>query len=142
MTAAAVRVRGPWLVCGWCVVAVLVELGLYASYRGHDARFHWFTHAFVGAAAALAVMTVVVLVRRRPVARPLLWPMIAHVFAMTPDLLFSGGYVHRWWMNLFLGHIRVHFVPGRNWTWLVVFLACLAAYLVAVDRVRPAPSAA
>ncbi len=25
MTAAAVRVRGPWRVCGWCVLAVLVD---------------------------------------------------------------------------------------------------------------------
>jgi len=114
-----------------------VEVGLYASYRGHDARFHWFTHAFVGSAAALTVMTVVTLVRRRPVPRPLLWPMVTHVFAMIPDLVFSGGYAHRRWMDVFLGHISVHFVPGRNTTWLVVFLIALAFYLAAIDRVRP-----
>ena len=106
MTAGA-RVRGPWRLCGWCAFAIAVEVGLYASYRGHDARFHWFTHAFVGSAAALTVMTVVTLVRRRPVPRPLLWPMVTHVFAMIPDLVFSGGYAHRRWMDVFLGHIRI-----------------------------------
>ena len=139
MTAAtheAVAVRGRWRLCGWCAAAVLAEAGLYASYRGHDARFHWFTHFFVGAATALAAMTVVVVLRRRPVARPLVWPLAAHLFAMTPDLLFTAGYAHRRWMDLFLGHISVHFVPGRNWTWLAVFLTALAAYLTAVDRRR------
>ena len=108
MIPTALQVRGEWRLCGWCAVAVVVELGLYASYRGHDARFHWFTHAFVGGAAALAAMAAVTLVRHRPVARPLLWPMIAHVFAMTPDLLFTGGYAHWRWMDLFLGHVSAH----------------------------------
>ena len=139
MTApAALRARGRWRLCGWCTAAVVVELGLYASYRGHDARFHWFTHFFVGAATALGVMTVVVLRRRRPVARPLVWPVAAHLFAMAPDLLFTAGYAHQRWMDLFLGHITVHFVPGRNWTWLVVFLAALVAYLTTLDGMRPA----
>jgi len=132
----AVRVRGRWRLCGWCAAAVLVEVGLYASYRGHDARFHWFTHFFVGAATALAVMSVLAVLRRRPVARPLVWPLAAHLFAMTPDLAFTAGYAHHRWMDLFLGHITVHFVPGRNWTWLTVFLVALAAYLTAIDRTR------
>jgi len=132
----AVRVRGRWRLCGWCAAAVLVEVGLYASYRGHDARFHWFTHFFVGATAALGVMTAFVVVRRRPVARPLVWPLAAHVFAMAPDLAFTAGYAHRRWMDLFLGHVTVHFVPGRNWTWLAVFLTALAAYLTTIDRTR------
>ncbi len=63
--------------------------------------------------------------------------MLAHVFAMTPDLLFTGGYAHRRWMDLFLGHMSAHFVPRRNTTWLVVFLTVLAGYLTALDRVRP-----
>jgi len=136
VTAAVVQVRGRWRLCGWCAAAVAVEVGLYGSYRGHDARFHWFTHFFVGAATALAVMTMVVVRRRRPVARPLVWPLVGHVIAMAPDLLFTAGYAHQRWMNLFLGHIAVHFVPGRNWTWLAVFLTALAAYLTAVDRTR------
>jgi len=60
-----VRERRALRLCGWCVVAVAVEVALYLSYRGHDARFH---------------------------------------------------------------------VPGRNLTWYIVFLGCMAFYLAAVDR--------
>ena len=127
--------------CLWCAAAVVVDVGLYFSYRGHDARFHWFTHLFVGASVALVVMAAVAARRRRPVAYPLVWPLLAHVVAMTPDLLFTAGVAHRRWMDLFLGHISSHFVPGRNLTWYVVFLASLALYLVAVDRSRGASMA-
>lgn len=123
-------------VCGWCVMAVLVEVGLYVSYRGHDARFHWFTHFFVGASTALLVMAAVTVRTRRPVPRPLVWPLVAHVFAMTPDLLFAGGIVHARWMDVFLGHVSAHYMPGRNLSWYAVFVAALAGYLVVVDRTR------
>ena len=36
-------------------------------------------------------------------------------------------------MNLFLGHIA-HIVPGRNWTWLAVFVTALTGYLVTLER--------
>jgi len=39
-------------------------------------------------------------------------------------------------MEVFLGHLASHFVPGRNLTWYVVFLASLAAYLAVLDRLR------
>lgn len=123
-------------VCGWCVMAVLVEIGLYLSYRGHDARFHWFTHFFVGASTALLVMVAMTFRTRRPVPFPLVWPLIAHVFAMIPDLLFAGGIVHERWMDVFLGHVSSHYIPGRNVTWYTVFVAALAGYLVVVDRTR------
>ena len=119
-------------VCLWCIVAVLAEVGLYASYRGHDARFHWFTHFFVGAAAALLGMAAVAAHIRRPVPLPLVWPFLAHVVAMFPDVLFTAGVAHERWMDLFLGHINTHFIPGRNLTWFVVFLLALAAYLAVV----------
>ncbi|MGH9013027.1 MAG: hypothetical protein ACRDZ1_03685 [Acidimicrobiia bacterium] len=128
-------------VCLWCVAAVVVEIGLYLSYRGHDARFHWFTHFFIGASAALLVMTVVALRVLRPVPLPLVWVLVGHVFAMFPDFLFRAGTAHHRWMNVFLGHLASHFVPGRNLTWYVVFLACLGLYLVVVDRLRPTSSA-
>lgn len=134
---ASVRWRAARL-CGWCAVAVAVEVALYASYRGHDARFHWFTHFFVGGGAALAAMAVVAWRRRRPVAMPLLWVLAGHLLAMAPDIAFAAGEAHRRWMDVFLGHIVTHFVPGRNWTWYVVFMACLGAYLVVLDRLgRP-----
>jgi len=122
--------------CLWCVLAAAVEIGLYLSYRGHDARFHWFTHLFVGASLALAVMAVVTLRTLRPVPYPLVWIVLAHLVAMAPDLLFEGGIAHERWMDLFLAHISSHFVPGRNLTWYTVFLTTLAFYLVAIDRSR------
>lgn len=70
-TAQPRRARSGLRLCLWCVAAVLVEVGLYLSYRGHDARFHWFTHFFVGASAALVVMAALASRRRRPVPYPL-----------------------------------------------------------------------
>ena len=127
-------------VCLWCAVAVVVEVGLYASYRGHDARFHWFTHFFVGASAALLVMAVVAAASGRPVALPLVWVLVGHLVAMAPDLAFVAGQAHRRWMDVFLGHISTHFVPGRNWTWYAIFLVSLAAYLSILDHLGPRPS--
>jgi len=121
-------------VCLWCVVAVVVEIGLVASYRGHDARFHWFIHLFVGGSAALLVMTVVAVRTRRPVPIPLVWALVGHLYAMIPDFAFAAGVAHQPWMDIFAGHISSHFVPGRNLTWYAVFLICLGAYLAAVDR--------
>ncbi len=138
MTAGSPETRRQSLrLCLWCAVAAVAEVGLYLSYRGHDARFHWFTHLFVGASVALAAMAVVVERTGRPVSYPMMWPLLAHIFAIVPDLLFIGGIAHRRWMDLFLGHVSTHFVPGRNVSWFVLFLASLAAYFVAVWRAVP-----
>ena len=126
-------------ICLWCVAAVFVEVGLYASYRGHDTRFHWFTHFFVGASTALLVMVVVAAATGRPVALPMVWILVGHLVAMTPDLAFVAGYAHSGWMDVFLGHISTHFVPGGNWTWYAVFLASLAGYLAMLDHVGSGP---
>jgi hypothetical protein len=131
----------PRILCLWCALAVLVEVGLYASYEHHDARFHWFTHFFVGASASLVVMAAVALRTRRRVPLPLVWPVCGHLFAMTPDFLFTAGIAHRRWMDLFLGHISTHFVPGRNLTWYVVFAATLGLYLAVLAHVTEARSA-
>ena len=140
MTAAAAPSANPRVLrlCLWCVLAVLVEIGLYVSYRGHDARFHWFTHFFVGSSVALLVMSAVALRTRRPVPLPLVWPLLGHLYAMFPDFLFTGGHIaHERWMDVFLGHISTHFVPGRNLTWYVVFLAAVTLYLGVLHRLGP-----
>jgi hypothetical protein len=138
MTVSATVETGRFVrLCLWCLLAVAVEIGLYLSYRGHDARFHWFTHFFVGSAVALILMSAVALRTRRPVPMPLVWPLLGHLYSMFPDFLFSGGHIaHERWMDLFLGHVSTHFVPGRNLTWYVVFLGAVALYLVILDRVR------
>ncbi len=133
------RARTELRLCAWCAGAALVEVGLYLSYRGHDARFHWFTHFFVGASTAFLVMAAVAWKQQRPVPYPLVWPLLGHLVAMTPDLLFASGTAHQRWMDLFLGHISTHFVWGRNRTWYVAFLLALAAYLATLDRIRTRP---
>lgn len=126
-----------WL---WGAGASMVEAALYASYRGQDARFHWFTHLFVGMSAALVVMILIVEGTRRPVPLPLAWVLAGHLLAMAPDLAFVAGVAHRRWMDLFVGHVSSHYVPGRNWTWYAVFLVVLGAYFVVVDSLRPGTS--
>lgn len=122
------RTWGPWL--GFAAV----EAGLYLSYRSHDTRFHWATHFLVGAAFASVLMALHAWFRRSPAPLPPLWILAGHIYAMFPDFLFEAGRPHEWWMEVFLLHIRSHFVPGRNVFWLVTFLATLAAYLVVLDR--------
>lgn len=120
--------------CLWCALAVVEEAYLYAAYRGHEARFHWFTHFFVGASAAFLVMAAVAYRTRRPVRYPLIWPILGHLIAMFPDLLFTAGYAHERWMDVFLGHLSTHFLPGGNLMWFGIFLASLGLYLVVLDR--------
>jgi len=127
------------VLCLWCALAVIVEVALYVSYEGHDARFHWFTHFFVGASAALIVMAAVAHTTGRPVLLPLIWPLIGHLIAMTPDFLFTAGIAHRRWMDIFLGHISTHSVPGRNFTWYGVFAVCLGLYLGVIARLPTVP---
>ena len=127
-------------ICLWCAAAIVVEVLLYLSYRGHDARFHWLTHFLVGASFALALMTVQSWRTRRPTRFPLVWLLLAHLYAMVPDLLFSLGVPHYRWMEVFLGHISSHFAPGRNFAWLAVFAASLGVYLLTLDRTARANS--
>ena len=128
-----------WLfaTCAWCLLAVAFEVYLYMAYRTHEARFHWFTHFFAGSALALLVMAAVAYRTRRPALFPLIWPILGHLYAMFPDFLFTAGIAHQRWMDLFLGHISTHFVPGRNLTWYGVFLLALAVYLAVLDRRVP-----
>jgi len=113
-----------------------VGLGVYSSYRHHDARFHWFVHFFVGASAALLLMAAVAWRTRRPVRWPLLWLLAGHLFAMVPDILFLlFSVIHQRWMDVFLWHISAHFIPGRNVTWYLTFLASLGVYFLALQHV-------
>ncbi len=108
-------------------VVLAMEAALYVSYTGHDAAFHWFTHLLVGALAALILITARIWRTGRPVHHPLLQVLCWHIVAMLPDLLFIGGVPHQPWMDVFLGHISSHFVPGRNLTWLVLVAVAGAA---------------
>ncbi len=118
------------------VAAVGVEVLLYERYGAHEASFHWFTHLYVGGAAALLVLSGLALLRRRVSPYPVVWVVVGHVVALVPDLLFTlRDMAHRPWMDIFLGHLWTHFVPGRNATWFAVFALAVTAYVLSVERV-------
>lgn len=134
MTTATGRVARGLRFCVACSVAIFVEVLLYLSYRAHDARFHWLTHVLVGGSTAFLLMAAWSWTTRRPARLPIVWLLLGHLYAMVPDLLFRAGVAHYPWMEIFLGHIASHMVPGRNMTWLVIFAAALAVYFFVLDR--------
>lgn len=115
---------------------IAVELLLLLTYRGHDARFHWFTHFFVGASAALIIMSIITWRTGKAARLPLLWILLAHLFAMFPDILFSAFNIAHdtSWTDFFLLHIRAHFIPGRNITWYLIFITSLGLYLRIIEK--------
>jgi len=112
---------------------VVAEIALYASYDVHDARFHWATHFLVALAYTSLVLLVLLLVTGVPGPRLLLPAVLGfHLFAMTPDILFRGGVPHYRWMDLFLGHVTAHEMPGGDGTWLAIALTCLGLFVGAL----------
>lgn len=113
-----------------------LELLLAVGYIRQGAAYHDLVHLFSGGAAALTFSTVVLLLRRRP-AHPgqlaLLVVVTGHLLAAVPDLLFALGEPHRPWMNVFVAHLAAHNAPGGTWGLLGLFLAALAAYLLATE---------
>lgn len=114
---------------------VVAELAIYFGYSDQQASFHWFTHFFVGAIVALIGLTIWKITTHRRVVWPLGWLYLAHLIAMFPDFLYNFGHIaHREWMDIFLGHVSSHYIPGRNWTWYVFFMISLAIYLFATFK--------
>ena len=128
------------------LLLVVAEIALYASYDVHDARFHWATHFLVALAVASLVLTVRLLITGVPGPRLLLPAVLGlHLFAMTPDIVFRAGIPHYPWMNVFLGHIASHEMPGGDGTWLAIALVCLGLFIGALTawlRARYAEAAA
>jgi pimeloyl-ACP methyl ester carboxylesterase len=123
------------------LVLVVAEVGLFRSYGSFDSSFHWAAHFLVGVIAAAAFLSGYLLVGAKPARGQLLVLLAFHLFAMAPDLLFRLGVPHSLWMNVFLGHIAVHYIPGHDRTWLVLALLAyggyallLSAWLRARDR--------
>ncbi len=115
------------------VLLVLAEVVLYTSYDVHDARFHWATHFLVALAFASLVLLARLLLTGAPGPRLLLAPVLGyHLFAMAPDIAFRFGLPHYPWMDVFLGHITAHEMPGGDGTWLVIALLCVGLYVAAL----------
>ncbi len=116
-------------------ILVIAEVLLFQTYSVHDARFHWATHFLVAVIAAAVVLMVLLRVRGAPGPRfPLLLILGLHLFAMAPDLVFRVGAPHAAWMDIFLGHVSVHYLPGGDTTWLVVATIAVGAYVVLLTR--------
>lgn len=111
-------------------VLVVAEVGLFASYQGHEASFHWATHFLAGLSVAAVTNLVWLALKGAPARWQLLSVLVWHLVAMFPDLLFSAGIPHDGWMNVFLGHITAHYVPGGATFWLVVALILAALYCI------------
>jgi pimeloyl-ACP methyl ester carboxylesterase len=109
---------------------IVAEVGLFASYQGHEASFHWATHFLVGLSVAALTNLVWLALKGAPARWQLLSVLAWHLVAMFPDLLFSAGVPHDGWMNIFLGHIAAHYVPGGAVSWLFVALTLSALYCI------------
>ena len=116
------------------LILVVAEIGLFATYSVHDARFHWATHFLVAlTVAALLLLTRLVLTGAPGPRFMVLVILGVHLFAMAPDLLFRGGVPHSPWMDLFLGHIWAHSLPGGDGSWLLIALTATASYVAVLS---------
>lgn len=123
------------------LVLVVAEVILYRTYTGHDAAFHWSTHFLVAVIATATWHAVYLRWRGRPAPAQLLTVVGFHLVAMTPDLLFRTGVAHERWMDVFLGHVSSHYVPGGDRTWLALAVLAVLAYSWQLDRrLTPAPA--
>lgn len=116
-------------------ILCILEVLLFRTYSVHDARFHWATHFLVAVIVAAIVMAIYLRVRKAP--GPRLFVMLVaglHLFAMAPDILFRAGIPHAWWMDLFLGHVSAHYMPGGDTTWLGIAVVAVSAYVFALTR--------
>jgi len=112
----------------------VAEALLLASYRGHEAGFHWATHFLVGLSAAALTNLAWLALKGAPARGQLLSILAWHLYAMLPDLLFSRGIPHDGWMDVFLAHISSHYVPGGITTWLAIALTLSSAYAIVLSR--------
>ena len=139
MTAAASvpgdrRVQHGAGVAAGIVVPVAAEVWFLGKYAAEAASWHWYIHFFAGASVALVVMTWWSWRHRRAVPFPLGWVLLAHFFAAAPDLVIPENIPHKPWQEVFVGHLASHYLPGRGLSWLVLFAAALAGYLVTLAR--------
>lgn len=116
-------------------ILVIAEVLVFQTYSVHDARFHWATHFLVALIAAAVVSLVVLEVRGAPGPRFLLLLVLAlHLFAMAPDLVFRAGAPHAPWMDVFLGHITAHYLPGGDTAWLAIAILAVGVYVLTLSR--------
>jgi hypothetical protein len=125
------------LVSGLAIaVPLLIEALFLQRYAAEAASWHWYVHLFAGATLALVLMTAWSRRHGRAVRFPLVWVVLAHLYAAIPDLLIPENVPHQRWQNVFAGHVAAHYLPGGGATWLTIAALALAGYLLALDRLR------
>lgn len=105
------------------------EVVLFRAYGAQQAGFHWSTHFLVGLTAAAVWNLLWLAVKAAPAPGQLLSILVFHLYAMFPDLLFAVGIPHERWMDVFLGHISVHYLPGEDASWLAIAVLSYGAYV-------------
>jgi pimeloyl-ACP methyl ester carboxylesterase len=131
--AKAYRPLHPMSLAVQLLVLIAAEVVLFATYGAHDARFHWATHFLVALTISALLLLAGLLLTGAPRPRFVLLVVLGfHLFAMAPDVLFRVGVPHYRWMDLFLGHITVHYLPGGDVSWLLIALTATAGYIAAL----------
>ena len=111
---------------------IAVEVVLWSSYAAQEARLHWATHFLVGLTAAALLNLAWLTLKGAPARGLILWVIGLHLFAMAPDLVFPAGVPHAGWMDVFLGHISSHYLPGGDIAWLVIALGTSGLFAIAL----------
>ncbi len=128
------------------IALALGEVTIYTFYIGFRQPFHWANHLLPAVVVASVVYLIFLVVKDRPMRGEVILVLPLHLFSMVPDPMFSFNTLpHQEWMNVFTGHIWVHFLPFRLNGWLVLALLASGVYVFALVRWigrRGAPGAA
>lgn len=116
---------------------LVLELYLAVRYRAFGAAYHHLLHGWLGAAAGLVAWTAAAARGRRPAVPVWAAAVAGHLVSALPDVLFlAADEPHRPWMDVFVGHITAHLVPGRLWWALGVFTVAVLAAAATVAGAR------
>lgn len=117
----------------WIIAIIVIELFIFARYQAHDAHIHFFLHSLVAVSVVFAVATLCVLLGKKPPS--LVYAVfLLHQYAMFPDYLYSLGYPHQPWMNIFLAHLWLDDLPLHEVILPTVSFLAVVGYFVAKKR--------
>lgn len=123
---------------------IAAEASLWYAYDRYGAGFHHLVHGLLGAGSGLVALVALRLGGRATGVPPWAAASAGRVLAAVPDMLFlSLDLPHARWMDVFVAHIAVHFVPAALAVVLGAFaLAVAACAAVLLGRRRLAGGAA
>lgn len=123
-------------------VVVAMQALLASAYYERGTSWHFLLHTTFGLGLGLSVAALVSARRRQPVAA-LPFAVAGEAVSVLPDLLFViGRLAHMRWMDVFVGHIRLHLVPEPLVVAVGLFVAGGWAWWLAAPAGRPRAGAA